>query len=88
MGRRAGGSKALPTFGDRVWIGTGSVIFGGIHIGEGVTIGPLTVVARSLPPRVLVAGNPLRLLRKNYDNSAEVYGDRSRKRCSSGGENC
>jgi acetyltransferase-like isoleucine patch superfamily enzyme len=32
------------------------------------------VVARNLPAKVLVMGNPMRLLRKNYDNSAEIYG--------------
>lgn len=74
IGRRAGGDPGVPTIGDRVWIGSGSILFGGITIGEGATIGPLTVVGRNLPPRVLVMGNPMRLLRKNYNNSAEIYG--------------
>lgn len=74
IGKRAGGDSGVPTIGDRVWIGCGSVLFGGITIGEGVTIGPLTVVGRNLPPRVLVMGNPMRLLRKDYDNTAEIYG--------------
>ncbi len=74
IGRRAGADSGLPTIGDRVWIGTGSVVFGGITIGDGVTIGPLTVVGRNLPANVMVMGNPMRLLRKNYDNGAEIYG--------------
>lgn len=74
IGRRAGGYPEVPTIGDRVWIGAGSVVFGNIRIGNGVTIGPLTVVSRNLPSQVLVMGNPMRLLRKNYDNSAELYG--------------
>ncbi|RTL53168.1 MAG: serine acetyltransferase [Rhodocyclaceae bacterium] len=75
IGRRAGsGASGVPTIGDRVWIGAGSLLFDGITVGDGVTIGPLTVVGRNLPSRVLVMGNPMRLLRKNYDNSAEVYG--------------
>jgi serine O-acetyltransferase len=74
IGRRADGSKAVPRIGDRVWIGISSVVFGNITVGDGVTIGPLTVVGRSLPPRVLVGGNPLRILRTAYDNSGEVYG--------------
>ncbi len=74
IGRRAGNDTGVPTIGNRVWIGTGSVVFGGIRIGDGVTIGPLTVVSRNLPAKVLVIGNPMRLLRKNYDNSAEIYG--------------
>jgi len=75
IGRRAGNvASGVPTLGDRVWVGAHSVLFDGITIGDGVTIGPLTVVGRNLPPRVLVIGNPLRVLRKDYDNSAEIYG--------------
>lgn len=70
IGQRADGIPGVPTIGNRVWIGAGSILFGAIHLGDGVTIGPLTVVSRSLPPRVLVGGNPMRLIRKNYDNSA------------------
>jgi len=74
IGRRVDGRGGVPVLGDRVWVGVGSVIFGGVQIGDGVTIGPLTVVSRNLPPRVLVMGYPMRLLRKNYDNSMEIYG--------------
>jgi serine O-acetyltransferase len=74
IGRRADNDTGVPTIGNRVWIGAGSIVFGGIRIGDGVTIGPLTVVARSLPANVLVMGNPMRLLRKSYDNSTEIYG--------------
>jgi serine O-acetyltransferase len=75
IGRRADGAPGVPVFGDRVWIGTGSVVFGNLTIGDGVTIGPLTMVARNLPPGALVLGNPMRVLRTNYDNSREIYGD-------------
>lgn len=74
IGRRAGGDPSVPTLGDRVWVGTGSVLFGGIRIGNGTTIGPLSVVGRNLPSRVLAMGNPLRVLRRDYDNSADIYG--------------
>jgi serine O-acetyltransferase len=76
IGRRADGTPGLPVLGDRVWVGTGSVIFGNLTIGDGVTIGPLTVVSQSLPPRAMVLGNPLRVLQRDYDNSAEIYGSR------------
>jgi serine O-acetyltransferase len=79
IGRRAGGDAEVPTIGDRVWIGVGSVVFGGIHIGDGTTIGPLSVVARNLPSQVLVVGNPIRLLRINYNNSVEIYGENRHK---------
>jgi serine O-acetyltransferase len=74
IGHRANDGTNVPQIGNRVWIGTGSLVFGNIHIGDGVSIGPLTVVARNLPANVLVMGNPMRLLRKNYDNSSEIYG--------------
>ena len=76
MGRRAGGEPGVPTIGDRVWIGTGCVLYGGIHVGDGTTIGPLTVVARDLPARVMAMGNPMRILSRDHDNAADIYGRR------------
>ena len=76
IGRRVDGVPGVPVIGDRVWIGVGSVIFGNVTIGDGVTIGPYTVVARSLPPRLMVIGNPMRVLRKDHDNTASIYGSR------------
>jgi serine O-acetyltransferase len=74
IGRRADGVPGVPTLGNRVWVGAGSILFGGITIGEGATIGPLTVVSRNLPPRILVIGNPMKVLRRNYDNSTAIDG--------------
>lgn len=76
IGRRTDGSGAngVPRLGDRVWIGTGSVIFGNIVIGQGATIGPLTVVGRNVPPRSLVLGNPMQIMQRDYDNSTQIYG--------------
>jgi serine O-acetyltransferase len=74
IGRRVDGIPGIPMIGDRVWIGVGSVIFGNIRIGDGVTIAPNTVVSRSLPANVMVLGNPMRVLRKNYDNTQAIYG--------------
>lgn len=74
IGMRADGVPGVPTIGDRVWIGTSSVVFGNIRIGDGVTIGAVTSVSRSLPAGLLVTGNPMRVLRRNYDNSELIYG--------------
>ncbi len=45
------------------WIGAGAIILGGVTIGEGTMVGAGSVVTRSLPPRVLAAGNPARVIR-------------------------
>ena len=47
----------------RASIGTGSVILGGITIGEGAVIGAGSVVTRDVPAHAVVAGNPSRFIR-------------------------
>jgi serine O-acetyltransferase len=77
LGRRTDGAgkSGLPTIGDRVWIGAGSVVFGEIHIGDGASIAPLTLVGRNVGPRTMVLGNPMQVLKKNHDNSLQTYGE-------------
>ena len=48
---------------DNVWIGGNAVILRGVTIGEGAVIGAGSVVSRDIPPRVIAAGNPCRVLR-------------------------
>ena len=74
IGVRVDGTGGVPSFGDNVWIGVGSVVYGDVTIGNGVTIGPYTVVSRSLPDRSMVLGNPLRVVSSDYDNFAAIYG--------------
>jgi serine O-acetyltransferase len=78
IGIRPGGEvdESIPTIGDRVFIGPGSVVFGGITVADGASIGPLTVVSRNLPPRCLVVGNPMKIVQKDYENDALIYGTR------------
>ena len=45
-------------------IGSGATILGGITIGEKSIIGAGSVVTKDVPPGVIVAGNPARVLRK------------------------
>lgn len=59
------------TIGDRVWIGGGSILCPGITIGEGTTIGAGSVVTKDVPPHVLAAGNPCRVLRSLREEPAE-----------------
>ena len=62
--RAAGSETALPvTVGDGVWIGGHATICPGVSIGAGATIGAGSVVTRDVPPDVVAAGNPCRVLR-------------------------
>lgn len=63
--RNAGVELAAPiTIGHNVWIGGGTVINPGVTIGDNVTIGSGSVVTRDIPPNVVAAGNPCRVLRR------------------------
>lgn len=44
-------------------IGAGAIILGGVTIGDGSVIGAGSVVTRSVPARVVAAGNPARSVR-------------------------
>jgi len=80
IGMRAGGmgteADGLPTIGDRVFIGPGSVIFGPVKVAAGSAVGPLTVVGRNVPPRSLVVGNPMQIVKRDFENSSLIYGSR------------
>tara|TARA_B110000971_G_scaffold21661_1_gene19635 strand:- start:8883 stop:9374 length:492 start_codon:yes stop_codon:yes gene_type:complete len=48
----------------RASIGTSVTILGGITIGENSLIGAGSVVTKDVPPNVVVAGNPARIIKK------------------------
>jgi acetyltransferase-like isoleucine patch superfamily enzyme len=48
---------------DNVWIGTRAIILKGVTIGEGSVIAAGALVTRSIPAKVLVAGNPANMIR-------------------------
>jgi maltose O-acetyltransferase len=62
--RREGWEYGEPiTIGDNVWLGGGVIVCPGVTIGEDSVVGAGAVVTRDLPPRVVAAGNPARVLR-------------------------
>jgi maltose O-acetyltransferase len=52
------------SIGNNVWVGGGAIICGGVTIGENTTIGAGSVVIKDIPPRVMAAGNPCRVIKK------------------------
>lgn len=52
------------TIGNDVWIGGKAIICPGVTIGDGSVIGAGSVVTKDVPPRVVVAGNPAKMIRK------------------------
>ena len=64
-GARASGRElAFPiAIGDGVWLGAGAIVGPGVTIGEGTTIGAGSVVTRDIPPGVVAAGVPCRVIR-------------------------
>jgi maltose O-acetyltransferase len=51
------------TVGDHVWIGGGVKVMPGVTIGSHSVIGGGSVVTKDIPPNVVAAGNPCRVLR-------------------------
>lgn len=50
--------------GEDCWIGGNVIVLAGVTIGNGSTVGAGSVVTKDVPPRVVVVGNPARVLRK------------------------
>ena len=49
---------------DLSWIGWGSIILKGVHIGKGAIVGAGSVVTRDVPSYAVVAGNPAQVVRR------------------------
>ncbi|MGI8435665.1 MAG: acyltransferase [Chthoniobacterales bacterium] len=49
---------------DNVWIGMNVVLLKGVHIGENSIVAAGAVVAKSVPPNVVVAGNPAVIVKR------------------------
>ena len=57
------GETAAVVIADDVFVGMHALILKGSRIGEGSVVGAGSVVAGEIPPRVVVAGNPARIVR-------------------------
>jgi maltose O-acetyltransferase len=52
------------TLEDDVWIGAGALILPGVTVGRGSVLGAGSVATRDIPPGVMAAGNPCRVIRQ------------------------
>jgi maltose O-acetyltransferase len=66
--RRKGLESGRPVeIGSDVWVGGGAIILPGVRVGDGTVVGAGSVVTKDIPPRVLAAGNPCRVIREIKD---------------------
>jgi len=61
-------AKANPiVIGDNVWLGANVIILPSVKIGNNVVVGAGSVVTKSFPDNVIIAGNPARILKELKD---------------------
>ncbi len=64
---RTRGLHVHTRIGKNCFIGGRSMILPGVEIGDNCVIGAGAVVAKSVPPRCLVVGNPAKIIRENIE---------------------
>lgn len=70
--------KDLPIKGDTVvgndvWIGQNVTVLPGVHIGDGAIIGVNSVVSKDVQPYTVVGGNPIKLIRRRFDDGTTEF---------------
>jgi len=72
--RKNGEMYSFPvTIGNYVWIGCNVVINPGVTIGDNSVIGAGSVVTKDIPPNVVAAGVPCKVLREINESDKEYY---------------
>lgn len=79
MGLRQRGAAAFPTVGNRVEIGPGACIVGGVKIGDDAYIGANTVITYNVRPGAALIGIPPRPLASILSGQDELVATRSPK---------
>lgn len=59
-------TKGNVEIGSDVWIGANVTILSGVTIGHGAVIGAGSMVTKNIEPYTIVAGNPIRTIRKRF----------------------
>lgn len=60
-------SKGKINVDDDVWIGYGSTILSGVHIGQGAIVGAKSLVTKDVEPYSIVGGVPAKLIKYRFD---------------------
>ncbi|MBE6529182.1 MAG: CatB-related O-acetyltransferase [Ruminococcaceae bacterium] len=60
--------KGDTVIGNDVWIGQNAVILPGVHIGDGAIIGANSVVGKNIAPYTIAVGNPIKEIRRRFDD--------------------
>lgn len=74
-----GGKQLSPVIGNRVYMGPGAKIFGGIKIEDNVAIGANAVVSRDLPENAVAVGVPAQIV--SFNSSKDFIIIRNTKLC-------
>ena len=61
-------SKGDIIIDDDVWIGYGSTILSGVHIGQGAIIAAGSVVTKDIPPYAIVGGVPAKVIKYRFND--------------------
>lgn len=70
--RNSGLEDGAPiTVGDNAWIGGGATLLAGVTLGDNVVVGAGSVVTKSFPDNVVIAGNPAQVIRDLSEEEAE-----------------
>lgn len=63
-------SKGPVVIEDQCWLGFGSEVLSGVHIGRHSVVAARAVVTKDVPPYCVVAGNPAKIIKQyNFDTS-------------------
>ena len=65
-------TKKAVRIGRHCIIGTNSIVFPGVHLGEGTSVGALSVVTKSTDPWSIYVGNPARKLKDRSRNLIQL----------------
>ena len=60
--------KGDTIIGNDVWIGQNVTILPGVKVGDGAVIGCNSVVSKDVEPYSIVAGNPIKFIKKRFDD--------------------